>query len=160
MPVIRIEMVINAPIEIVFDLSRSIDLHTISTAHTGERAVAGKTSGLITMGETVTWKAKHFGVTQLLTSKITGFNAPFYFADEMVSGAFKGFKHEHILKELDNGTIAVTDIFNYESPYGMLGRLADVLFLEKYMKNLLLKRNTIIKEYAEDKDKAKSVLSL
>lgn len=159
MPVIRIEMVINAPIEIVFDLSRSIDLHTISTAHTGERAVAGKTAGLITMGETVTWKAKHFGITQLLTSKITGFNAPFYFSDEMVSGAFKGFKHEHILKEMDNGMIAVTDIFNYQSPYGMLGRLADVLFLEKYMKNLLLKRNTIIKEYAEDKDKARSVLS-
>lgn len=117
----------------------------------------GKTSGLIGMGETVTWKAKHFGITQLLTSKITGFDAPFYFADEMVSGAFKGFKHEHILKE-QNGITAVTDIFNYQSRYGLVGRLADLLFLKKYMKALLLKRNEIIREYAEDADKAQSVL--
>lgn len=157
MPVIKIEMVINAPIDVVFDLSRSIDLHTISTAHTGEQAVAGKTSGLIGMGETVTWKARHFGITQLLTSKITGFDVPFYFADEMVSGAFKGFKHEHILKE-QNGITAVTDIFNYQSPYGLVGCLADLLFLEKYMKALLLKRNEIIREYAEDAEKAQSVL--
>lgn len=159
MPVIKIEMVINAPIAVVFDLSRSIDLHAISTAHTGEQAVGGKTSGLISMGETVTWKAKHFGVTQLLTSKITGFNAPFYFADEMVSGAFKSFKHEHILKEQDGMTV-VTDIFNYQSPYGILGRFADVLFLENYMRDFLLKRNLTIKEYAEDIDKAQHVLSI
>lgn len=159
MPVIKIEMVINAPIAVVFDLSRSIDLHAISTAHTGEQAVGGKTSGLISMGETVTWKAKHFGVTQLLTSKITGFNAPFYFADEMVSGAFKSFKHEHILKEQDGMTV-VTDIFNYQSPYGILGRFADVLFLENYMRDFLLKRNLTIKEYAEDIDKAQHILSI
>lgn len=159
MPVIKIQTVINAPIKVVFDLSRSIDLHKISTAHTGEQAIAGKTSGLIGMDETVTWKAKHFGITQLLTSKITAFNTPFYFVDEMVSGAFKGFKHEHILKEQDGMTV-VTDIFNYQSPYGMLGHLADFLFLENYMRDLLLKRNLIIKEYAEDIDKAQRVLSI
>lgn len=78
MPVITIKTVINAPIDIVFDLSRSIDLHKISTAHTNEEAVDGKISGLIGMDETVTWRAKHFGITQLLTSKITAFNAPFF----------------------------------------------------------------------------------
>lgn len=152
MPSITIETVINAPIEIVFDLSRSIDLHKISVAHTNEEAIAGKTSGFIAMNETVTWKAKHFGVTQLLTSKITAFEPPFYFVDEMVSGAFKSFKHEHILKERD-GLVVVTDVFNYQSPYGILGKLADVLFLEKYMKDILLKRNLVIKEFAEDESK-------
>lgn len=152
-------MIINAPIAVVFDLSRSIDLHKISTAHTNEEAVAGKISGLIGMDETVTWRAKHFGITQLLTSKITAFTTPFYFVDEMVSGAFKSFKHEHILKEQDGLTV-MTDVFNYQSPYGILGRLADVLFLERYMKGLLLKRNLTIKEYAEDVDKAQHVLSI
>lgn len=159
MPIVTTKTVINAPIQVVFDLSRSIDLHEISTAHTGEQAVAGKTSGLIGMNETVTWRAKHFGITQLLTSKITAFNPPFYFVDEMVSGAFKGFKHEHILKE-HNGKTFVTDVFNYQSPYGIVGRLADVLFLKSYMKNLLLKRNLIIKEYAEDADKVEHILSV
>lgn len=152
MPVITIKTVINAPIDIVFDLSRSIDLHKISTAHTNEEAIAGKISGLIGMDETVTWRAKHFGITQLLTSKITAFNAPFYFVDEMVSGAFKSFKHEHILKEQDGLTV-LTDIFNYQSPYGILGKLADVLFLESYMKGLLLKRNNVVKQFAEDESK-------
>lgn len=79
MPAIRITTKVNAPIQVVFDLSRSIDLHKISTAHTNEEAIAGKTSGLIGLGESVTWKAKHLGKTRLLTSKITVFERPYFF---------------------------------------------------------------------------------
>jgi ligand-binding SRPBCC domain-containing protein len=152
MPVIRLNTIINASQAVVFDLARSIDLHKISTAHTNEEAVAGKTSGLIGMGESVTWKAKHFGVIQLLTSKITAFEYPNHFTDEMVSGAFKSFKHEHIFTE-ENGVTVMTDVFDYTSPYGILGRMADTLFLKRYMRNLLMERNRIVKEYAEDKSK-------
>ncbi len=95
MPKIELHTHINAPIGKVFDLSRSIDLHMRSTAQTGEQAIAGKTAGLMEPGETVTWRAKHFGIWQKLTSKITEFNYPTFFADEMVSGAFKSFRHEH-----------------------------------------------------------------
>lgn len=152
MPVIRLTSIINAPQALVFDLARNIDLHKISTAHTNEEAVAGKTSGLISMGESVTWKAKHFGVTQLLTSKITVFEFPNRFTDEMVSGAFKQFKHEHIFTE-EKGITIMTDVFDYTSPYGILGSVADALFLKRYMTNLLVERNRIVKEYAEDKSK-------
>jgi ligand-binding SRPBCC domain-containing protein len=152
MPVIRLQTIIHAPLKMVFDLSRSIDLHKISTAHTNEEAIDGKTSGLISMGESVTWRAKHFGVTQLLTSKITAFESPYYFTDEMVSGAFKNFKHEHIFTE-NNGAVLMTDVFDYTGPYGILGRIADYLFLEKYMTNLLAERNRIVKVFAEDTDK-------
>ncbi len=157
MPVVRLQTYINAPVEIVFDLSRSIDLHKISTVHTNEQAVAGKTSGLINIGESVTWKAKHLGFTQILTSKITAFETPHYFTDEMVSGAFKSFKHEHIFNVKNDMTI-MTDVFDYTSPYGFLGKIADVLFLKQYMANLLLKRNAVIKEFAENPVKYKSVL--
>ena len=148
MPIIRLETVINADRAIVFDLARSIDLHQISTAHTNERAIAGKTSGLIELNESVTWEAKHFGIVQRLTSKITGMERPDYFVDEMVSGAFKSFKHEHLFEQKGEGTLMV-DVFNYVSPIGILGHLADVLFLKKYMTNLLVKRNEVIKEHAE-----------
>ena len=158
MPEIRLETIINAPIDVVFNLSRSIDLHKISTAHTNEEAVAGKTAGLISMGESVTWKAKHFGVTQLLTSKITAFEAPYCFTDEMVSGAFKRFKHKHIFTGV-NGEVLMTDAFDYTSPYGIFGRIADAVFLKQYMTNLLLKRNAIVKEFAEDPAKYKTVLT-
>lgn len=79
MPVIELETFINADIETCFDLSRSIDLHSLSTAQTKEKAIKGRTSGLIGAGETVTWQATHFGVHQQLTSKITAYARPFHF---------------------------------------------------------------------------------
>jgi ligand-binding SRPBCC domain-containing protein len=148
MPIITLETKINANQQIVFDLSRSIDLHKISTRHTNEEAIAGVTTGLIGMNESVTWRAKHFGIYQQLSSKITAFRSPTYFVDEMQSGIFKRFKHEHIFEASEEGTL-MTDVFNYESPLGFLGRLADRIFLENYMRKLLEKRNETIKEFAE-----------
>jgi ligand-binding SRPBCC domain-containing protein len=148
MPRIKIETRIKAERAIVFDLSCSIDLHKLSTQHTHEEAIAGVTSGLIGLNQTVTWKAKHFGIYQKLTSKITAFDRPNYFVDEMQKGIFKEFKHEHIFQEQKDETLMI-DIFNYTAPFGILGRLADSLFLKKYMKNVLAKRNVVIKEFAE-----------
>jgi ligand-binding SRPBCC domain-containing protein len=148
MPVIRLETFINADRQIVFDLARSIDLHQISTAHTNERAVAGRTSGLIELNESVTWEARHFGIVQRLSSKITAMKHPEYFVDEMISGAFKSIRHEHIFEEKSNGTLMI-DVFEYASPLGFLGNLADYLFLKKYLTNLLVTRNQVIKENAE-----------
>lgn len=148
MPRIILQSHIKAPIELVFDLSRSIDLHKISTAHTNEEAVAGKTSGLIELGETVTWRARHFGIYQQLTTKITEFDAPFFFVDEQQQGIFHSFRHEHHFKE-ENGITVMKDIFDYVSPLGFLGKLADTLFLKKYMTRLLISRNQTIKDFAE-----------
>lgn len=157
MPRIELHTEIKANIDIVFDLSRSIDLHKISTQHTNETAVAGRTSGLIEMHESVTWRAKHFGIYQKLTSKITEFDRPNFFADEMVSGAFSGFKHQHHFVAIIDGTL-MTDIFEYKSPLGIFGKLADSIFLKKYLTNLLVERNRIIKEFSES-DEWKKVIT-
>lgn len=151
MPIIELHTHINAPVEKVFDMARDIDLHVHSTKHTGEQAIAGKTSGLIGLGESVTWRAKHFGIWQQLTSRVTAFNYPVYFTDEMVKGAFKSFRHEHHFVAEGNGTL-MRDVFVFESPFGVLGRLFNRLVLVKYMTGLLLERNRVIKEYAETAD--------
>jgi len=148
MPVITLQTLIKAPKQRVFDLSLSIDLHKISTAHTGEEAIAGTTSGLIGLHETVTWKAKHLGKTRMLTTKITAMKPPGFFADEMVSGDFKSFRHEHLFEHHEEGTIMI-DVFTYQSPYGLFGKLADRLFLKNYMRRLLRGRNEVIKKFAE-----------
>ena len=148
MPKIELTTGINAPIEKVFDLARSINLHMESTKHTGEQAIAGKTSGLIGLGETVTWRAKHFGIRQTLTSKITGFDRPNYFVDEMVQGAFKSIRHEHRFSYSDGRTL-MKDTFIFESPLGILGRFFNWLVLTRYMTRLLEQRNKVIKEAAE-----------
>lgn len=149
MPTISLVTTISAPVEVCFDMSRSIDLHIISTKHTGERAIAGVTSGLIGLGESVTWRAKHFGVWQHLTSRVTEYERPFYFADEMVEGAFKDFKHEHHFLKSGDGITLMRDVFDYTSPFGICGRVADKLFLKRYMIQLLIERNNVIKHYAE-----------
>ncbi|MBS1662505.1 MAG: SRPBCC family protein [Bacteroidetes bacterium] len=148
MPTIHLTTFVAAPAERVFDLARSIDLHRKSMAHTGEEAIAGTTSGLIKLDETVTWKAKHFGKVRVLKSKITAMNRPLSFTDEMMNGDFKSIRHEHHFKKIDNGTLLI-DLFHFESPYGGLGRLMNRLFLTGYMKKLLETRNQSIKEYAE-----------
>ena len=149
MPRIELNTEIDAPINVVFDLSRSIDFHMKSTEQTGEKAIGGKTSGLIGLNESVTWRAKHFGVTQNLTSKITVMQRPDIFVDEMTKGAFKWFCHQHLFLE-DNGKTLLVDIFEFESPYGFLGKMANRLFLKSYMERLLIERNKHLKEIAEN----------
>jgi ligand-binding SRPBCC domain-containing protein len=148
MPKIHLEIQINAPIDRCFDLARSIDLHKLSTGNTQEEATAGTTSGLIGLNETVTWRAKHFGVWQKLTSKITEYEQPHFFVDEMLEGAFKSIYHKHLFRQEGEVTI-MTDDFHFESPLGILGSIANKLVLTKYLTNLLTERNKMIKEFAE-----------
>lgn len=148
MPVIDITTRISAPIERVFDLSRSVDLHAASTAQTGERAVAGVTNGLMSLGQEVTWRARHFGVWQSLTSRITAFDPPMHFRDSLVRGAFRRFDHDHYFSRHGETTI-MRDVFDFESPLGVLGQLVDWLVLSRYMTRFLLARNALIKETAE-----------
>jgi|SRR6218665_216202 len=148
MPAIYITTIINAPVERCFDLARSIDLHSFSMAHTGEKAIAGKTSGLINKGETVTWRATHFGIAQTLTSLITEVEYPVLFEDRMVKGAFKGFYHKHYFEQRGDQTV-MKDEFVFESPLGIIGKFFNALVLTKYMERFLIKRNAILKHVAE-----------
>jgi ligand-binding SRPBCC domain-containing protein len=141
----------NTP-EVVFDLTRSIDMHIITTDGTGEKAIAGVTTGLIEMNETVTWQAKHLFKTRLFTSQITAFDFPNTFTDQMIKGDLKSFSHKHTFKRVDGGTL-VTDEVNLQAPFGILGRIVMALFLKNYFKYFLTKRNKVIKEYAENKNK-------
>lgn len=154
MPLIEIETIINADVKTCFDLARNIDIHQESMKHSGEIAIAGKTSGLIGLGEWVSWEAKHFGIVQHLTSKITEFDQPNYFADEMVMGAFESYKHEHFFIELGSKTI-MRDKFYFKSPYGPLGLIVNSLFLKRYMTNLLTMRGEALKKIAEKTKKKK-----
>ena len=149
MPLIQLTTEINAPIQTVFDLSRSIDFHQESMSTSKEKAISGRTSGLIELYETVTWEAVHFGIKQQLTTRITAMNAPHSFKDEMEKGAFKSIKHDHVFIFKD-GITTMIDLFRFEAPFGILGKLVNYLVLTKYMTHLLEMRNAAIKEAAEN----------
>ena len=151
MTTIQLTTKINAPKQIVFDTARDIDLHQKSAATSGEKAIAGITSGLINLNETVTWRGKHFGFYLTHKSRITKMELYDYFLDEMEEGKFKSFKHQHIFEE-ENGVTIMKDHLEYETPYGIFGELFDILFLEKHLTNFLLERNKILKETAENQN--------
>jgi ligand-binding SRPBCC domain-containing protein len=148
MPTIHLTTFIAAPPERVFDLSRSVELHKKSMADRNEEAVAGTTTGLINLDETVTWKAKHLGKTRVMRVRVSSMQMPHSFTDELVQGDFKNMKHEHHFKPVSNGTLMI-DLFTFETPYGRIGMMANRLFLTRYLRKLLEQRNLVIKEYAE-----------
>jgi ligand-binding SRPBCC domain-containing protein len=153
---INLETRIIAPIDVCFNLARSIDLHEISLADTNEKAIAGRTKGLIEKGEFVTWRAKHFRVNQQLTVEIIEMNPPDYFCDEMTKGAFKSMRHEHFFERKEDETL-MTDKFVYKVPFSIFGNIFDSLILKKYMKLLLQNRNGIIKRVAESDEWKKAL---
>ncbi|MCW3462555.1 SRPBCC family protein [Chitinophaga nivalis] len=156
MPTIHLTTVIHAPLERVYDLSRSITLHKRSMTHLQEDAIKGRTTGLILLNETVTWRAKHLGKMRELTTKITAMQPLEFFSDEMTAGDFTHLKHAHYFKEIGNGTVMI-DIMDFGTPYGWMGRVFEKIYLNRYMTKLLQLRNRAIKDYAES-DKWRVIL--
>lgn len=139
---------INAPIELCFNIARSVEVHLESTAHTHEKVIEGRSSGLCQLGDIITWRARHFGIFQHLTVEITQMLPFTFFQDKMVKGAFKHFTHDHIFK-FENGKTIMEDVFNYAAPIIVIGKIAEQTFLNNYMYNLLENRNSTIKQLAE-----------
>jgi ligand-binding SRPBCC domain-containing protein len=139
-PRIVLETRIPAPAQRCFDLSLSVDAHTASMARSGERIVSGVRSGAMALGDTVTWRARHFGVRFTMTSQITELAGPTRFVDEQVSGPFRRWWHEHVFEERD-GTTLMTDTVEFASPLGPVGGLVDRLVLTRYLTRLLTERN-------------------
>ncbi|WP_090377142.1 SRPBCC family protein [Dyadobacter sp. SG02] len=139
---------IRAPINACFDAARSVDAHLSSAIGTNEKVIAGRMTGLFEAGDIVTWEARHLGIRQRLTVEISRMIEPTFFEDKMLKGAFKSMRHEHHFAE-ENGLTIMTDLFQYETPFGILGALFDKLYLESYMRKFLQKRNLHLKQVLE-----------
>ena len=149
MSIIRVEIDINALPAVCFDMARSADAHVESARLTGERAVSGVTTGMLNLGDEVTWRARHFGVTQDLTSRIVAFDRPHHFRDEMVRGAFRRIVHDHYFEPAAAGGTRMADVFDFTAPLGPLGTLVDRLILTAYLRRFLENRARALKQLAE-----------
>lgn len=139
---------IAAPIGVVFDMARDISLHMAAMTRYRERAVSGVTEGPIGPGETVSWKARHFGITWRMTSLIVECDPPTLFTDEQVRGPFKRFTHRHEFAEIDGGT-RIVDRVEFDAPAGPIGRLVERLVLGRHIQRLIEERNAHLKGHAE-----------
>jgi len=148
MRVIELTHEVGAPPTRCFDLARSIEAHLNSTSRTGERVVGGVATGLLTLGDEVTWEARHFGIRQRFTSQITAFDRPRLFRDVMTKGAFRRFAHDHVFEPTASGTL-IRDAVSFEAPFGPVGRLAEALVLDGYLRGFLSRRNAHLRQLAE-----------
>ena len=147
MTLIHLTSFIEAPCDRVFDLSRHVGVHKHSMNKYRERIENGM-SGLMNLNDEVVWRARHLFKDRRLEIRITAMKNSDYFKDEQVKGDFKKMIHEHYFKPVNNGTLMI-DQFSYELPWGILGKLADRIYLESYLKILLAERNAVIKKIAE-----------
>ena len=145
---IALETHIQAPREACFALSLSVDAHTSSMRRSSEQIVAGVRQGEMSAGETVTWRARHFGVPWRMTSLISAYERPARFVDEQTAGPFRSWWHEHRFEETPTGTTMIDEV-EFSSPLGILGRFANWLVLERYMTRLLTERNRWLREELE-----------
>jgi ligand-binding SRPBCC domain-containing protein len=134
---------LTAPIEVAFDLSLDIDLHLASMSPSGERAIAGVTTGRIGLGEEVTWRARHFHIPFTMTSRITELDRPNRFVDEQVGGPFRSFRHEHQFAEIGGGC-RMTDRVRFVAPFGPIGRIVERALLGRYLRRLIETRNAYL----------------
>jgi ligand-binding SRPBCC domain-containing protein len=143
--------IIDAPTERCFDLARSVEVHLAGNVHYGEAALAtaGVTSGLLDLGERVTWRAKHFGVWHELTSEITSLYRPLYFQDRMLHGPFRFMEHDHLFRAISPDSTEMKDVFRFAAPVPILGRMVEAAVLCRYMRRLLHERNIVIQQIAE-----------
>lgn len=148
MPRIEISTLIRAPAERCFWLALSVDAHAASARHTGEQVVGGRLRGLLQLGDSVTFRARHFGVWQTLTSRVTDLQAPTYFRDQMQRGAFARLEHAHYFEATAAGT-RMRDVLDYAAPLGPLGRLAEQLVLTRYLRRFLRRRAAELQQLAE-----------
>src|SRR5688572_31147458 len=148
MGTLRIATTIRAPAERCFDLARSVSAHLSSMRTTRERVVTSIASDLLGPGAVVTWEATHFGAAIRLMSKITQFDAPRSFEDEQIAGPFESFWHRHEFS-IENGFTVMTDLVRYRAPFGLLGRLAERVYLDRYLRALLERRAAHLRGLAE-----------
>ncbi|MFI0027709.1 SRPBCC family protein [Streptomyces albidoflavus] len=145
----ELETRIAAPVPLVFGLSLDVDAHTASMARSGERAVAGVTTGTMSLGDTVTWRARHFGVVWRMTSRITAYGHPTHFVDEQTAGPFHHWRHAHHFTPDGQGGTLMRDEIDFRAPFGPLGRLAERAALDRYMARLIRERNEHLRVVAE-----------
>jgi len=148
----RVQTEILAPAEACFELSLSVDAHTASMNASGERAVAGVTSGTMTLGDTVTWQARHFGIPFRMTSAIIAYEHPTRFVDEQLRGPFRRWWHEHTFVPQEHDRTLMIDLVDYAPPLGPVGAVVDRALLGRYMRRLIGSRNSWLKHALEAAD--------
>ena len=159
MPRIHLTSCIHAPVERVFDLSRSTSVHKAVLRTYRNGRLDGATDGIIGLQDKLTFSLTFMGRQRVVVTRIEEITPPTEMTSSLVKGrgSFDSLRHEQHFKSISNGTLLI-DLLDYEVAYGGLGRILDKLLIKKFLKKYLEQKNGVIKQYAES-DKWKVALA-
>ena len=143
------QILVHAPAERCFLLSTSI---AIVQRELGMHPVRGRTSGHVVGGDTVLWKGWQLGLPQFHESLIQPFDPPFFFRDQMISGRFATFQHDHSFIDRGSGDVLLHDQLRFTMPFGAAGNLVGRLVLVPHIRRLMRRRFSLIKRIAETEE--------
>lgn len=72
------------------------------------------------------------GIKMYWLTEITHLVEKKYFVDEQRFGPYSFWHHQHFIKEVEGG-VEMIDIIHYKLPLGILGRIANALFVKKQL---------------------------
>ena len=143
---LRDQIVIHAPAERCFLLSTNV---AIVERELGMHPRAGRTTGLVTGGDTILWKGWQLGLPQFHHSLVENFQPPLFFRDRMIAGRFRTFEHDHSFLDRGNGDVVLSDELRFTMPLGWIGDLAGALVLAPHIRRVMRRRFVLLKRLAE-----------
>jgi ligand-binding SRPBCC domain-containing protein len=147
--VLREEIAVTAPIERCFLLSTSL---AIVQRELGMRPVRGRTTGLVTGGDSVRWQGWQMGLPQYHESLIEAFDPPVFFRDRMIDGRFRTFEHDHRFTDHGNGMVVLADELRFTMPLGWPGEMVGRWIMVPHIRGLMGRRFRLLKRIAESEE--------
>lgn len=86
------------------------------------------------------------GIKVHWVTEITQVKEPFHFIDEQLFGPYALWHHQHHFREVAGG-VEMTDEVNYAIPFGLLGRLAHLIFVGGEVNRIFNHRFKVLEEY-------------
>lgn len=131
------EQEINASIDEVWDfISSPKNLKEITPSYMGFDIISKNSTEVMYPGMIISYVVRPLmNIKTKWVTEITQVKNKEYFVDEQRVGPYKIWHHQHILIPIKNGVL-MKDIISYQPPFGVLGRIANTLFIKKKLNEI------------------------
>ena len=148
------ELKVNASLEEVWDfISSPVNLKEITPDYMGFDITSTGLPEKMYPGMIISYIVKPmFGIKTTWVTEITQVRDKEYFIDEQRVGPYSIWHHQHHIEPIEGGVL-MRDIVSYKPPFGILGNIANSLFIRKKLKEIFSYRTkAIINKYGEYKN--------
>lgn len=126
--------------------SNPANLQAITPGNMGVKVISKHQGDTMYAGQIIEYTVRPFlNIPLYWMTEITQVNDQQYFIDEQRFGPYSLWHHQHHFKAIEGG-VEMTDIVHYKNPLGILGRLANILFVKKKIKGVFDYRFSKVEE--------------